>query len=137
LIPFSGAEAPTDRWQDDRFTVRWSTPAPGDWRYCENFPQSVNRECMCVSPGACNLLEFLAAPHVVGSVFSKAGDDGGAYLARQFKWALDNQPDLIFVSSWNDWAYGNTIEPSDEYGERYLGLMAEMLEIYAGARKKQ
>jgi hypothetical protein len=113
LIPFAG-EASAESWQDDRFTVCWITPAPGSWKYYENFPQSVNRECMCVSPGACNLLEYLTAPHVVGSIFSKVGGDGGAYLARQLKWALDNQPDLIFISSWNDGAFGNTMELFDE-----------------------
>jgi hypothetical protein len=136
LIPFSGAERPAELWQDERFTVRWITPGPGTWKYYENYPQSVNRECMCVSPGACNLLEYLAAPQVVGNVFN-VGRDGGAYLAREFKWALDNQPDLVFLSSWNDWAFGNMIEPSDEYGEKYLDLLAEMLDIYGGARSKQ
>lgn len=73
---------------------------------------------------------------VIESVFN-VGRDGGAYLAREFKWALDNQPDLILLSSWNDWAFGNMIEPSDEYGEKYLDLLAQMLNIYAGARSKQ
>jgi len=136
LVSFAPVEPPADRWQDDRFTVRWVTPGPGTWKYCEGFPQSVNSESMCVSPGACNLLEYLAAPQVVGSVFS-VSRDGGAYLARQLKWALDNQPDVVYLSSWNDWAFGNTIEPSDEYGERDLDLIAQMLEIYAGARRQQ
>jgi hypothetical protein len=52
------------------------------------------------------------------------------------KWALDNQPDLIYLSSWNDWAFGNMLEPSDKYGEQYLNLLAEMLDIYAGVRRK-
>jgi len=133
LIVFVPAEAPADRWDDGRFTVRWIGPAPGDWKYFENYPQSVNRECMCVSPGACNLLEYLCAPHVVGQIFS-VPREGGAYLARQLKWALDNQPDIIFVSSWNDWAFGNTIEPSEEYGQTCLDIIAEMLAANAGVR---
>lgn len=59
-----------------------------------------------------------------------------AYLAREFKWALDNQPDLVFLSSWNDWAYGNTLEPSDEYGYRCLDLLSEMLTIASTTRAR-
>lgn len=135
LMPFSPGVIEGQKWQDDRFTVRWVTPAAGDWKYCEGYPQSVNRKCMCVSPGACNLLEYLSAPQVIGSIFNTPRD-GCFYLARQLKWALDNQPDLIYLSSWNDWAFGNTIEPSDEYGDQCLDLIAEMLDIYAGAREK-
>jgi hypothetical protein len=136
LIVFSPIPAPADRWQDERFTVRWVTPEPGAWNYCDAYPQTVNRECMCVSPGACNLLEYLAAPQVVESIF-RTEAQGGAYLAKQMKWALDNQPDLIYLASWNDWAFGNMLEPSDEYGERYVNLLAEMLDIYAGVRRRE
>jgi Glycosyltransferase WbsX len=70
---------------------------------------------------------------VVGTIFSTPRD-GVAYLAKELKWALDNQPDLIFLSSWNDWAFGNTIEPSDEYGFQCLDLIHEMLTISSSTR---
>jgi len=36
-------------------------------------------------------------------------------------------PEIIFISSWNDWQYGNQIEPAVEYGCKYLDLTAEIL----------
>ena len=36
-------------------------------------------------------------------------------------------PDIIFISGWNDWQYANQIEPAVEYGYRYVDLAASLL----------
>jgi hypothetical protein len=41
--------------------------------------------------------------------------------------ALDNQPDAIQVVTWNDYGEGTNIEPTDEYGYLYLGIIQDMI----------
>ena len=36
-------------------------------------------------------------------------------------------PDVLFVSGWNDWAYCLQIEPAVEYGFQYVDLLARLL----------
>ena len=36
-------------------------------------------------------------------------------------------PEIIFISGWNDWQYGNHIEPAEEYGYKYVDLAARLL----------
>jgi hypothetical protein len=42
--------------------------------------------------------------------------------------ALEHNPEIIFISSWNDWQFGNQIEPADEYGDKYISITAEILD---------
>ena len=36
-------------------------------------------------------------------------------------------PEIIFISGWNDWQYGCQIEPAVEYGFKYVDLAAQVL----------
>ena len=36
-------------------------------------------------------------------------------------------PDIIFISGWNDWQYANQIEPAVEYGFQYVDIAARLL----------
>lgn len=51
--------------------------------------------------------------------------DGQSYLA-QWEAALAAAPDWVLVTSWNEWHEGSEIEPSVEYGEKYLELTRQM-----------
>lgn len=52
-----------------------------------------------------------------GTVVDRAG---GATYDRTWEAALTIDPPWVLVSSWNEWHEGSEIEPSEEYGRRYL-----------------
>lgn len=47
--------------------------------------------------------------------------DGELYQV-QWEEAMAANPDWVLITSWNEWHEGSEIEPSAEYGERYLEL---------------
>lgn len=51
---------------------------------------------------------------VIPRDYGRPGDDG-AYYRTRWEDALENSPDWIVITSWNEWAEGTEIEPSDVY----------------------
>jgi hypothetical protein len=49
----------------------------------------------------------------------------GATFRETLQLALDQQPDIIQLITWNDYGEGTTIEPTEEYGYRYLEMVQE------------
>ena len=47
--------------------------------------------------------------------------DGALYRAT-FDAAVASNPDGLWLNSWNEWVEGTYVEPSEQYGERYLEL---------------
>jgi hypothetical protein len=41
--------------------------------------------------------------------------------------ALDNNPDAIQLVTWNDYGEGTNIEPTEEYGYQYLGIVQDFI----------
>jgi hypothetical protein len=39
--------------------------------------------------------------------------------------AIQADPDWVVITSWNEWYEGSEIEPSVEYGKKYLRLTEE------------
>ena len=59
----------------------------------------------------------------------------GRIYTHQWLRGLTNQPDLVTITSWNEWHEGTEIEPSLEYGDFYLRLTSYFSRLYkAGAR---
>jgi hypothetical protein len=59
---------------------------------------------------------------------AKGGRQDGLYYTRQLLRAVENNPEYIFISGWNDWQYQNQIEPAEEYGFKYVEITSEILE---------
>lgn len=123
---------------------------PGYARYVLKYPQDLRDDWIPVSPGFDSSLEqmylrdiylmskdeslrkyFSESDADIDKVrsnprFSMERENGEAYK-RQLKRAIEHNPEIIFISGWNDWQFGNHIEPAEEHGDKYISIAAEML----------
>jgi hypothetical protein len=111
----------------------------GDWSYIQGLPQTPHREWMPVSPGFDDYMErayrdkyvnhkeidltaiWAHAPKVTGQ------RDDGRFLEKQMIEARKANPEILFISGWNDWQCSMQIEPAVEYGFQYVDLAAHLL----------
>ncbi len=128
-------------WETQDLTLRRIRPYHSDvWSYVEHYPQRLGREWMVASPGSDPYLEhaYLAKYYhkeanpdyaKIRADSRKHADDreGGEYFKRQLLRARYGNPNIIFISGWNDWQYANHIEPAVEYGYQYVDMAASLL----------
>jgi hypothetical protein len=128
-------------WENEYFALYRIRPYYSDvWCYVDHYPQRLSREWMVASPGFDPYLEHAyVAKHVRGeaepdldeiyraSRKGAAEREGGAYFEKQLLRARYGNPDIIFISGWNDWQYANQIEPAVEYGFQYVDQAARLL----------
>jgi len=123
--------------------------------YIEKYPQTIRDDWMPASPGFDSSLEEIylrdmyletddetKKKHIrryfndINSTIEqiranpnhKEDNKNGQTYRKQLSWAYKNKPEIIFISGWNDWQFGNQIEPAKEYGFMYVDMTAEILE---------
>jgi hypothetical protein len=131
-----------EKYRDD-FEIRYIRPYHSDvWSYIDHYPQQKRKGWMCASPGFDAYLENAHISRHVNHQTEPSLDKiradaprearaGGAAYIKQLTWAKQCNPDIIFVSGWNDWQYGCQIEPSEEYRFFYLDLTSKVLGRWA------
>jgi hypothetical protein len=55
---------------------------------------------------------------------------GGDYYRESLEAAVGSEPDILLVTSWNEWWEHTYVEPSKKYGEQYLSITAEGLDAW-------
>jgi hypothetical protein len=58
---------------------------------------------------------------------------GGAYYNQVWQGAVASQPDLVSISTWNEWPEGSEIEPAQSFGNLYLQLTKQNADAYRSA----
>lgn len=122
------------------FTLRRVRPFTTDvWSYIEDYPQTEHREWMPVNPGFDGYLEnayrtkYVEQKEVDVETIRQHGQtaaarrEDGLLFERQLLRARDVNPDIIFISGWNDWQCCLQIEPAVEYGFHYIDTAARLL----------
>jgi hypothetical protein len=121
------------------FAIRYIRPGESDfWSYIGKTPQQRRKGWMSASPGVNSFLEDAhVSRHMrhqttpsLAEIRAKAAylpRENGATFVRQLSDAKAYNPEIIFVSGWNDWQYGCQIEPAVEYKYLYLDLAAKAL----------
>jgi hypothetical protein len=80
-----------------------------------------------ISPGWDDRRSVCQADVRVANTPHKLDRAEGATYEATFQAAMQSNPDWLMVSSFNEWVEGSYIEPSEQYGDRYLRLTQEFI----------
>ncbi len=146
---------PQNKWDDDRYTVRWITGYVGQQSSLYNKKTLVSKEywsweergaqTFTVLDGRVEAVTVSAATRPQGKegdsgYIPAAGRENGATLKRQFQRACDLGAGIVIIVSWNEWTTGEQpsvevskdMEPSQVHGTFYYDLMREQIKKFKG-----
>ena len=125
LINYNQFEFPSvynPSWNDARFTVRNAAGfvtnanptlrkygAHGWWGWTQHYPQAFNAEQMGITPGADNA-------HRGGGLTFRLSRDNGRLFMLEWVRALKKNPEVIVLSSWNEFSDETAIEAATPVG---------------------
>ena len=55
--------------------------------------------------------------------------DDGRFYAQTWEQAIRAAPDGVLVNTWNEWGESTIVEPSREYGYRYLDMTRDFVSL--------
>jgi len=61
--------------------------------------------------------------------------ESGSYYQRSWQAAINSNPDLITISTWNEWYEGSSIEEGEAWGNQYLAATSQFTNQYKGTTK--
>ncbi len=75
--------------------------------------------------------------HIEGRANRFAHDRrNGVYYRETWQAAMNSDPDLIIITSFNEWLEGTQIEPSASYGQLYLDLTSELSGVFKASKRQ-
>jgi hypothetical protein len=83
-----------------------------------------------ISPGWDDLRAGCKPDVRVPNTLHRLDRAGGAVYEATFQAALDSNPDWLILSSFNEWVEGSYIEPSVQYGDKYLQMTKDLVERF-------
>jgi hypothetical protein len=83
-----------------------------------------------ISPGWDDLRAGCRADVRVPNRPHRRDREEGALYQATFDAALQSNPDWLLLSSFNEWVEGTYIEPSVQYGDKYLEMTRELVNIF-------
>jgi Glycosyl hydrolase family 99 len=60
---------------------------------------------------------------------------GGNYYQTSWRAAIGSSPDLVTISTWNEWFEGSAIEPGEQWGNQYIDITRQFASQYKGTTK--
>ncbi len=146
---------PQNKWDDDRYTVRWITGYVGQQSNLYNQKTLVSKlywsweergaQTFTVLDGKVEAVTISAATRPQGKegdsgYIPAAGRENGATFKRQFQRACDLGAGIVIIVSWNEWVTGEQpspevskdMEPSQIHGTFYYDLMREQIKKFKG-----
>lgn len=119
--------SPLELGSSDQWEAIWETV------YENNDSGSMGLRCLTISPGYDD--RHLDAASRKGNTYRHISRDGGKTYARMIDFALNvtKRPDLVFISTFNEFHECSYIEPSTNTGMKYL----EMTKDFISQARKQ
>lgn len=122
VFKITHADYPNDYLKDSRWAGRvrqWAqqTGQPKLW-------------LATISPGWDDLRAGCRANVRVPNPLHRRDREDGALYRATFEAALKSQPDWLLLSSFNEWVEGSYIEPSVQYGDKYLEMTKEFVRSF-------
>jgi hypothetical protein len=85
-----------------------------------------------ISPGWDDTRSTCQADVRVPSKPHKIDRQDGAFYQATFNAAMQSNPDGLWINSFNEWVEGSYLEPSVQYGDRYLKLTGDLVRRFKG-----